>query len=146
MPKIDETIQIDAPPEEVWDLVMDPGRLGEWVTAHRGIKGNPPLPLAEGDEFTQTLCVARKKFDVHWKLCEHEENNVAVWKAKGPRGTNADVRYAVSAADGGSRFDYLNEFELPGGPLKIAANRIAGGPAGRQARQSLANLKKLLES
>ena len=145
MPKIDETIQIAAPPEEVWDLVMDPSRLGEWVTAHRGVKDQPALPLSEGDEFIQTLCVARKKFDVRWKLVTHEENREAVWEAEGPAGTGADVRYAVSATDGGSCFEYLNEFELPGGPLKLAANRIAGAPAGRQARKSLENLKAMLE-
>lgn len=145
MPKIDETIKIDASPEEVWDLALDIDRLGEWVTAHRGIKGQPKLPLEIGDTFTQTMCVARKKFDVFWELVEHEENDHAVWRAKGPGGTNADIRYEVTPSNGGSEFHYLNEFELPGGPLKFAANRIAGGPAGRQARKSLENMKKILE-
>ena len=29
---------INAPPEEVWKTVMDPHRLGEWVTIHRALR------------------------------------------------------------------------------------------------------------
>ena len=29
---------IAAPPEEVWKTVMDPHRLGEWVTIHRALR------------------------------------------------------------------------------------------------------------
>ena len=47
--------------------------------------------------------------------------------------------------DGGTRFDYCNNFELPGGPLSIPAKSIAGPPATKQAKASLQNLKELLE-
>ena len=32
---VKQSIEIDAPIEEVWDLVMDPDRFGEWVTIHK---------------------------------------------------------------------------------------------------------------
>lgn len=146
MPCVRESVEIAASPAEVWALVMDPRRLGDWVAAHRDSKDLPELPLAEGESFKQTLCLAGKSFDVSWRLVEADEPELAVWSAKGPRKTSADVRYELSAANGGTRFDYVNDFELPGGPLKLVAGGVAGAPAKRQARKSLQSLKRLLEA
>lgn len=33
MAQVLETVEINAPPEEVWAVVGDPGRIGEWVPA-----------------------------------------------------------------------------------------------------------------
>ena len=38
---VSQSIEIDAPIEEVWELVMDPDRLGEWVTIHRASPRSP---------------------------------------------------------------------------------------------------------
>jgi len=35
---VSESIEIAAPIETVWDVVMDPERLGEWVTIHRSVE------------------------------------------------------------------------------------------------------------
>lgn len=146
MPDVHETVEISAQPEEVWALVMDPERLGDWVTAHREVRGAPDRDLKAGDSFEQKLCVAGKSFDAKWELVECEKPSLAVWKASGPMGTNADVRYDISASNGGTRFEYSNDFGLPRGPLKIAAKAVAGAPAHRAARKSLQKLKTLLES
>lgn len=145
MAEVHESVEIDAPAEEVWALVMDPARLGDWVTAHREVYDVPDGPLVAGDGFRQKLCVAGKSFDVGWELIEAEKPSLAVWKAKGPKGTGAAVRYELSAKNGSTRFDYVNDFDLPGGPLKIVAGGIAGRPAKRAARKSLERLKALLE-
>ncbi len=146
MPCVRESIEIAAPPEEVWAVVMDPCRLGEWVSAHRRSKDLPELPMDEGESFNQTLCLAGKSFDVAWTLLESRDGKLAVWEAVGPRKAKADVRYEFAASNGGTRFDYVNEFEVPGGPLKFVAGGVAGAPARRQARKSLQALKRLLES
>ena len=36
-----QSIEIDAPIERVWELVMDPDRLGEWVTIHESVSEVP---------------------------------------------------------------------------------------------------------
>jgi carbon monoxide dehydrogenase subunit G len=145
-PCVRETIDIDATPEEVWDVVMDPARLGDWVSAHRKVTGAPETPLDPGDSFDQVLNVAGKSFEVEWKLLESDRAKQAVWEAEGPRKTHADVRYELKPQNGGTRFDYVNDFSLPGGPLKAVANGISGRPAKLAARKSLKQLKKLLEN
>ena len=61
-------IEIAAPPEEVYAVMMDPGRLGEWVTIHREVSGAPDPPLAEGDSFEQLVRVTellQRSVDAH---------------------------------------------------------------------------------
>lgn len=125
---------------------MDPHRLGDWVTAHRKVYDAPEGELSEGDSFKQKLRVVGPSFKVKWTVIEASEPTLAVWEGKGPGGSSADVRYELTESNGGTRFDYCNNFELPGGPLSVAAKGIAGRPASKQARGSLLNLKELLES
>ena len=146
MAAVNESIEIAAPPADVWAVIMDPHRLGDWVTAHRKVYDAPEGELSEGDSFKQKLRVVGPSFKVTWTIAEASEPNLAVWQGKGPAGSSADVRYELSeTSDGGTRFDYCNNFELPGGPLSMPAKSIAGPPATKQARKTLQNLKELLE-
>ena len=146
MAAVNESIEIAATPAEVWAVVMDPNRLGDWVTAHKKVYDAPNGELSEGDSFKQKLRVVGPSFKVTWTVVEATEPTLAVWEGTGPGGSKADVRYELTESDGGTRFDYCNSFELPGGPLSLPAKSIAGPPATKQARASLQNLKKLLES
>ena len=147
MAAVNESIEIEATPAEVWAVVMDPGRLGDWVTAHKKLYDAPSGELSEGDSFRQKLRVVGPSFKVRWTVVEASEPTLAVWEGKGPGGSSADVRYELTEnGNGGTRFDYCNSFELPGGPLSMPAKSVAGPPATKQAKASLQNLKKLLES
>ena len=54
--------------------------------------------------------------------------------------------YRLSPADGGTRFDYENEFNPPLGPLGAAASRaLVGGLPQREANATLQRLKALIE-
>jgi len=68
MPSADTTIDIDAPVERVWALLMDPKRLGEWVTAHCQVSDVPEGGLTQGSSFRQTLKLAASRFDVRWTV------------------------------------------------------------------------------
>jgi carbon monoxide dehydrogenase subunit G len=146
MSEVNDSIEIAASPADVWAVIMDPNRLEDWVTAHRKVYDVPDTPLTEGSEFRQKLRVSGASFKVSWTVVEADEPRLAVWKGDGPAGTSADVRYELAETADGTRFDYTNSFELPGGALGKAAGDIAGKPAEKQARDSLENLKKLLES
>ena len=127
-------------------MIMDPRRLGDWVTAHRKLYDTPNGELSEGDSFKQKLRVVGPSFKVRWSIVEADEPKLAVWQGKGPGGSSADVRYELSETDdGGTRFDYCNDFQLPGGPLSIPARGVAGPRATKQAKATLSNLKELLE-
>jgi carbon monoxide dehydrogenase subunit G len=140
-------IDIAAPPERVWDLVMDPERFGEWVTIHRKVNSADPGPPREGMRMEQTLCLRGASFKVKWHLSEVKDHSRAVWEGTGPMRSHARTEYGISAdGNGGTRFHYLNEFQAPGGPLGAAASRVlVGGLPKREAERSLQKLKSLLE-
>ena len=84
MTAVKATIDIDAPPEDVWEALMDPTRLREWVTIHRKLGKSPKPPLELGDELDQTLCLRGVNFKVHWTVREADRPRRAVWEGKGP--------------------------------------------------------------
>jgi carbon monoxide dehydrogenase subunit G len=143
---IAESIEIEAPPEKVWEVIMDPHRLGEWVTTHEAIEDAPSGGLEEGSEFQQKLRLAGKSFTVAWTVTECRRPELARWEGKGPGGAVARVRYALEQTGDGTRFDYENEFELPGGMLgRVASGLLSAAPGRREARRTLENLKRTLE-
>lgn len=141
------SIEIKAPPEKVWDLVMDPHRFADWVTIHRGLgevtsDGRPRT----GDEMEQSMALRGATFKVRWKLTECEPNEHAVWEGRGPARSRAETEYRLTPIEGGTRFAYRNEFKAPGGPLgAVASKALVGGLPEREARATLKRLKALLE-
>ena len=147
MTAVNANIDIDAPPETVWDTLMDPTRLREWVTIHRKLGASADPPLEVGDELDQTLSLRGVNLKVHWTVREADRPRRAVWEGRGPARSRSRTVYEVHANGDGTRFEYHNEFNAPGGPLGSAASRVlmGGGPQ-REAKASLQRLKKLLEA
>jgi carbon monoxide dehydrogenase subunit G len=144
--KVERTIDIDAARERVWETLMDPQCLDDWVSIHKKLVDAPDGELRKGSELTQCLHLAGKNFNVDWKVEEADKPNRAVWAGKGPMRSKAGVVYELEDnGDGKTRFHYMNEFKSPGGPFGAVIDRITGGTAERQADKTLANLKNLLE-
>jgi uncharacterized membrane protein len=141
------SIDIDVPREQVYDYVLDPGHLDEWVTIHRRINARDAGPPREGYEMDQTLCLRGANFKVHWTLTEADRPDRATWEGRGPAHSHARTAYRLEDMNGrGTRFEYENEFKAPGGFLGAAASRmLIGGVPEREARRSLEKLKSLLE-
>jgi uncharacterized protein YndB with AHSA1/START domain len=141
------SIEIAAPVEDVWDVVMDAHRLGDWVTIHRKLLKAPSEPLGVGAHMEQTLCLRGVNFRVRWELTECDVPRRAVWEGRGPARSHARTEYVLAASNGGTKFDYRNEFRPPLGPFGAAASRaIVGGVPARETQRSLERLKALVES
>jgi uncharacterized protein YndB with AHSA1/START domain len=141
-------IEIGAPPDRVWDVVMDPHRLSEWVTTHAGLGKGAPERLGQGDCFEQKLKVSGAAFTVRWTVERCERPRDVKWSGDGPGGSRASVRYTLEErGDSGTLFGYENEFELPGGALGRLAGRAVGDRVSRrESERSLENLRRLLEN
>ena len=140
---------IDAPVERVWETVMDPSRLKDWVTIHRALKDVSSQPLRKGSTMDQVLHLRGVSFRVHWTLFDVNPPSHAEWDWLGPAHSRARTRYELSPANqngGGTCFEYINEFTPPGGRLGTVASRVIVGAASeREAHNSLSRLKALLE-
>jgi uncharacterized membrane protein len=141
------SIEIDAPRERVYDLMLDPTRLEEWVTIHRRVNSRDAGRPQEGFKMEQTLCLRGANFKVRWRLTQADRPARATWEGRGPAHSYARTSYWLRDLDRGrTHFDYENEFKPPGGFLGAAASRmLIGGVPEREARHSLQRLKALLE-
>jgi uncharacterized protein YndB with AHSA1/START domain len=140
-------IEIDAPPHRVWETIMDPDCLKDWVTIHRAVKNVSDRPLRRGSTMEQVLHIRGVSFSVHWTLTDLDSPERAEWEGQGPAHSVARIRYELSGdGDGPTRFAYTNEFAPPGGRLGNMASRfIVGATSEREANNSLARLKTLVE-
>ena len=148
MSQVHVSTEIAAPIEQVWDVVMDPDRLGDWVTIHRSLHSVSERPLHEGATMDQSLRMHGVSFRVKWHLVHLRAPCQADWEGRGPANSRARISYRLSGGDGAPTvFQYTNEFTAPGGRLGNVASRVIVGSASeREAQHSLARLKKLLES
>jgi uncharacterized protein YndB with AHSA1/START domain len=147
MSTVHAQIEIDVPVQRVWETVMDPCHLKDWVTIHRSVRNVSDQPLRNGSTLDQVLHMRGVSFHVHWTLTDVSCPQHAEWEGQGPAHSVARIRYELSGkGDGPTRFAYTNEFVPPGGRLGNVASRfIVGGTSEREANNSLARLKALLE-
>ena len=147
MSTVHAEIEIEAPPQRVWDTVMDPRRLKDWVTIHRAVSNISDEPLRRGSTMDQVLHMRGVSFHVHWTLTDVRSPRRAEWEGHGPAHSEARIRYELSGdGEGPTRFAYTNEFVPPGGRIGNVASRvIVGATSEREANHSLARLKALVE-
>jgi uncharacterized protein YndB with AHSA1/START domain len=145
MSTVSVSTHLPATPDEVWKTVMDPGRLGDWVTIHRGLRQADSGPPRVGYAMRQQIHLRGVTLDVHWQLVECEPNRLAVWEGRGPARSHARTEYVLRREDDGTRFDYRNEFRPPLGPIGALASRaLVGGMPEREAHRTLERLAVLL--
>jgi uncharacterized protein YndB with AHSA1/START domain len=147
MSTVEAKISIDAPVDRVWETVIDPNRLHEWVTIHRWVRNVSDRSLKKGSTMDQGLSIRGLTFHVRWTLTDMSAPNVAEWEGRGPAHSRARIKYELSEnGQGGTTFKYTNEFHTPGGKLGATASKmIVGQASDREARRSLEKLKALLE-
>jgi carbon monoxide dehydrogenase subunit G len=143
--KVERSIEIAASPDAVYEIVMDPARLEDWVTVHDALVHAPNGVLEEGDELAQKLKVAHQGFKVTWKVAKAHRPRDVEWEGRGPMGTKARVSYDLEPRGEGTCFNYVNEYELPGGFLGKLGAKAFRRTAAKEADRTLVKLKGLLE-
>src|SRR3954462_8420290 len=140
MSEVEASIDIAAPPAEVWATAMDPDRLEDWVTIHRRLDDHSGGRVRAGYEMEQTLCLRGVNFKVRWELVECERPFHAAWPGRGPARSHAAPASRLTPNDrGGTHFGYRNEVRAPLGPRGAMASRASVG--GRPRREADASLQ-----
>ena len=143
--KVERSMVIAASPEEIYDVVTDASRLQDWVTIHEDLVEAPPGALEKGSKLTQQLRLAGRCFTVHWTVVESDRPRRVVWKGRGPIRSQASVTYDLEPNGAGTRFSYMNDYHLPGGPLGKMAGPVVARVTKGELEASLEKLRKLVE-
>jgi len=147
MSLVTASTHIAVPPEDVWETIMDPERLGEWVTIHRRLVHADQGAPRVGYTMDQQIHLRGVNLQVHWTLIDCRPGERAAWEGRGPARSHARTEYILSGVGDGTRFDYRNEFRPPLGPFGALVSRaLVGGIPEREATRTLERLRAYLES
>ena len=114
------SIDIDAPREQVYDLVLDPSRLDEWVTIHRRINARRRSAARGLRDGADAVPARQLQGDVDADRGRPPRPR----HLGGPRPAPSYARtsYSLNDTEAAARSsDYENEFKAPGGFLGAAA-------------------------
>lgn len=143
--KVEREIDLAASADDIYQVIMDPQRLRDWVSIHEKLE-DAPDSLRKGSTLTQSLKLAGRSFTVEWKVVENDRPTHVVWEGKGPLGSKARAVYDFEESDDGTtHFTYSNEYDLPGGALGKMAGPAVRKVTGRELDTSLENLRSLVE-
>lgn len=149
MAPVDVTIELDAPPSNVFAMLLDIPRTPEWVTICRAVLHVDPGTPAPGWQCKQRYALRGAPFVVTWTLEELDPDRHVSWRGRGPAASKASIQQDLEPLDDGrrTRLRYRNEFKAPGGLFGAAASRaLVGDTAEQEAIASLDRLAALLTS
>ena len=146
MSRFERSIEIERPPAEVFDTLTDLNGLAHWATTVVETRNAPDRPLVAGDTFEQTVRVAGASMETDWKVVDVQRPHYVQYECKATPGGWLRMTQRVLESNGGSRVELEIEYELPGGFLGEALNKLYVERRNeREAESTLQNLKDLLE-
>jgi uncharacterized membrane protein len=92
-----DSIEIDAPPQVVWDVFSDVERWPEWTASVTSLTGQDGSALAVGKRFAIKQPGLQK---LVWKVAEMEPGTSWTWVHRSP-GVLVTARHYVTALPGG---------------------------------------------
>lgn len=142
--RIEQSVEIERPLEEVFAFVADPLNDERWTPAVEETRKTSEGPFGVGTTFESVFRLLGRRFEASFEIAEYEQNRKVVLKppTSGPvqlRGTRS-----AEASPGGTRLTITVEGRS-GGFFGVA-DPVFARLAQRPLKAALANLKSLLEA
>jgi acyl-CoA synthetase (AMP-forming)/AMP-acid ligase II/uncharacterized protein YndB with AHSA1/START domain len=163
--RIEEQIELDAPRDEVWEMVADPSHYPRFITTLRQFepKGSAPsmqgTGAADADEDEgedgngsgSRAAAVGQRYAMHMhvgaadvggliEIVEVDEGRELAWTSV--TGIDQRGRWRLRDTDsGGTRVTLRFSYETPGGVLGAVAERLSAGEVRTSLRRGLARLK-----
>src|SRR4051794_16254836 len=100
------TIDIQAPPDRVWEAVRDVERWPEWTPTVISVRPLDPGALAVG---SRAIVRQPKLLPARWQVIEIEDGRSFTWITRSP-GLSVTARHSVEGAANGSRVTLSLDF------------------------------------
>jgi uncharacterized protein YndB with AHSA1/START domain len=139
------SIEIDRPPQDVFDYSADPTRMKEWQEEIRDVTVQTPGAPGPGTRVRETRQVTGGPRTFTWEYVEYEPpSRWSFQVTDGPIRPHGTM--VLSPLDGGRRTRAEFQIEFKGHGIGILFAPIVRRGAADQVRNELANLKSRLES
>ena len=141
MIRIELTVEIARPPEEIFEILSDIERLSEWQTS--AVEAHTEGPLAEGSRVTEKRRLLGREVDTELEVVAYEPpRRLTLRSLGGP--VKFTVDHELIAHGGGTQLRFLAEAQ-PGGLLRLTEPVLAR-TAEQEFHRDFDRLKALLES
>jgi uncharacterized protein YndB with AHSA1/START domain len=141
--RVDQTVVINRPIEEVFALLADFEKLSQWDTAVDEAEKASQGPMGVGTTVREVFHFLGRRIESTGVVVEYEPNSkFAIKTTSGP--LPAELTETLEPVEGGTRVTFTAELEL-GGVVKLAEPIIAR-MFRTQVKGSTASLKHFLET
>jgi uncharacterized membrane protein len=133
------SVDVNAPPERVWELVADPRHLPRWERHIMSIEDLPPDGMAKGSTYTVVMRFVAIRARVHAEVLEWSPPGYACVRLSGL--LDATIRTTVTPIGRTrSRLEHDVEYSFRGGALGELAARSLQVVGGAQLALKLGTL------
>ena len=140
--QIEQTIEIAAPPEDVFAILSDPTKLPQWQASTVEVRRHAAGPLRVGERFHEVHAAFGRRVESTVEVAECEPpRTLALHIVDGP--LPLDGRWMLEPRDGGTRLQFRGEARLRG--LLRAATPLLRSAVARQFDGHHRRLKQLAE-
>jgi uncharacterized protein YndB with AHSA1/START domain len=108
--RVEESVQIDRPPQEVFDYVANPENLPVWSGLAVEVK-DATMPLGEGEVFTTIGKFLGRRFETPFQRRSYEPNRCYIDRATGGPIPNQNWIYTFEEVPAGTRLTRAVEGE-----------------------------------
>ena len=140
------SVDIDAPPERVWQFLVEPEKAQQWFHLLKKYEWTSE-PGGIGSTFSWVEEASGRVYEIDFKTTEWDPPHVFGFsQVRSNAFKSYDERWVIEPTESGCRFTFNDRIGLPYGPL----NPIIGWFAARGARKTgaeiQANLKRLAQA
>jgi len=144
MAHIKKDILIDAPLQQVFDMIYDFESIPKWMVGMEEVRNFSPGERGAGSSFEWTYNMAGVKFDGTSHIVSLEPLRKAVIQSTG--GIDSTWTWTYAAEGSGTRIACELDYTVPGAGLgKIADKLVVERTNAKNLEQSLAQIKALVE-
>jgi hypothetical protein len=145
MPRVEESITIKRPAEEVFDFVTTPENDSLWTSTAVERRRETEGPISVGSRIKAVDKFLGRKIESTFEVTEHEPGRRSSVRLSGP--VSATGSYILEPMDGATRFRWVMDAEpgLGGVFLGRVTDPIVTFLFRRQLRFNLRRLKEVLE-
>ena len=137
--KVQRSIEIAAPPAKIWPFLVEPEKILKWCITFKKFEYAGEQRSGVGTPmYIEEKVSPMPLMKLHFKVTEWVENEKLAFNLTSGTGTKGyEQRWAVEALPSGSRFTFMENFEMPFGIIGKMIGPLA-------ERGSLATVKKML--
>ncbi len=146
MTRIYTTVQIEKPPEQLFEFVTTPAHWPRWHPSSLKVTGAIDHSLDLGEQVTEDYVVAGRRGRVVWTVRERQAPRRWLIETKRQGGEDGSVAYTLTPKNGGTFFEREFVYRTPGLLFRVLDWVIVRRRIEMESEQALRNLKRVHET